>query len=128
MHGQQGSASNLLNETHTHVDHLSGLVDALGGLAFPDAERVFVPVGELGDFRAAARMAAVLAQVVPLEQDNGPTAGVVAINAGFRGILISVGPSEVIKPAHAPERGIRLVNGVAHDAMRGNRGGIAGDV
>jgi glyoxylase-like metal-dependent hydrolase (beta-lactamase superfamily II) len=28
--------------THTHVDHLSGLVDQDGGLAFPNAERVFV--------------------------------------------------------------------------------------
>ncbi|MGL5010374.1 MAG: MBL fold metallo-hydrolase [Paracoccaceae bacterium] len=67
--------------THTHVDHLSGLARADGTPAFPNAARVWVPVEELGDFRAEARMAQVLPLVVPLEQGDGPLEGVVAINA-----------------------------------------------
>jgi glyoxylase-like metal-dependent hydrolase (beta-lactamase superfamily II) len=67
--------------THTHIDHLSGLVDADGGLAFPNAMRVFVATEELGDFRAEPRMAPVLARLMPLEQGDGPMRGVVAINA-----------------------------------------------
>jgi glyoxylase-like metal-dependent hydrolase (beta-lactamase superfamily II) len=67
--------------THTHVDHLSGLVDREGGLAFPNAARVFVASEELADFRAEPRMAPVLARLMPLEQGDGPMRGVVAINA-----------------------------------------------
>lgn len=67
--------------THTHVDHLSGLVDRDGGLAFPNAARVFVASEELAAFRAEPRMAPVLARLMPLEQGDGPMRGVVAINA-----------------------------------------------
>lgn len=67
--------------THTHVDHLSGLVDGEGGLAFPNAERVYVAVEELMAFREVARMAPVLPRLVPLEQGDGPLPGVVAVNA-----------------------------------------------
>lgn len=67
--------------THTHVDHLSGLVDEDGGLAFPNAERVFVATEELMAFRAEPRMIPVLPRLVPLEQGDGPLPGVVAVNA-----------------------------------------------
>jgi len=67
--------------THTHVDHLSGLVDADGGLAFPNAARVHVATEELMAFRAEPRMIPVLPRLVPLEQGDGPLPGVVAINA-----------------------------------------------
>lgn len=67
--------------THTHIDHLSGLVNADGGLAFPNAERVFVATEELMAFRADPRMIPVLARVMPLEQGDGPLPGVVAVNA-----------------------------------------------
>lgn len=67
--------------THTHVDHLSGLVDADGGLAFPDARRVLVATEELSAFRAIPRMIPVLSRVIPLEQGDGPMRGVTAINA-----------------------------------------------
>ena len=67
--------------THTHVDHLSGLVDSDGGLAFPNAQRVFVATEELAEFRAEPRMRPALARLMPLEQGDGPMRGVVAINA-----------------------------------------------
>lgn len=67
--------------THTHVDHLSGLVDADGALAFPKAERVLVASEELMAFRGEPRMAPVLPRLVPLEQGDGPLPGVVAVNA-----------------------------------------------
>jgi glyoxylase-like metal-dependent hydrolase (beta-lactamase superfamily II) len=67
--------------THTHIDHLSGLVDEDGGLAFPNAERVFVATEELMAFRAEPRMIPVLPRLMPLEQGDGPLPGVVAVNA-----------------------------------------------
>ena len=67
--------------THTHIDHLSGLVDADGGLAFPNADRVFVATEELMAFRAEPRMIPVLPRLMPLEQGDGPLPGVVAVNA-----------------------------------------------
>jgi glyoxylase-like metal-dependent hydrolase (beta-lactamase superfamily II) len=67
--------------THTHIDHLSGLVDGDGGLAFPNANRVLVATEELMAFRAVARMAPVLPRLLPLEQGDGPLPGVVAVNA-----------------------------------------------
>ena len=67
--------------THTHIDHLSGLVDGDGGLAFPNADRVLVATEELMAFRAEPRMIPVLPRLIPLEQGDGPLAGVVAVNA-----------------------------------------------
>jgi glyoxylase-like metal-dependent hydrolase (beta-lactamase superfamily II) len=67
--------------SHTHVDHLSGLVDREGGLAFPNAGRVYVATEELMAFRAAPRMIPVQPRLVPLEQGDGPLPGVTAINA-----------------------------------------------
>jgi glyoxylase-like metal-dependent hydrolase (beta-lactamase superfamily II) len=67
--------------THTHVDHLSGLVDSDGGAAFPNAARIFVATEELTAFRAEPRMIPVVARLVPLEQGDGPMRGVTAINA-----------------------------------------------
>lgn len=66
--------------THTHVDHLSGLVGPEGA-AFPDARRILVAIEELMAFRAEPRMLPVLPRLVPLEQGDGPVAGVTAINA-----------------------------------------------
>lgn len=79
--------------THTHVDHLSGLVDGDGGLAFPNAARVFVATEELMAFRADPRMIPVLPRLMALEQGDGPLPGVVAVNApghspGHMGFLV----------------------------------------
>jgi glyoxylase-like metal-dependent hydrolase (beta-lactamase superfamily II) len=81
--------------THTHIDHLSGLVDADGGLAFPNADRVYVATEELTTFRAEPRMAPVLPRLMPLEQGDGPLPGVVAVNA----------------PGHSPGHMAYLVEG-----------------
>lgn len=67
--------------THTHIDHLSGLVDGDGGLVFPNADRVLVATEELMAFRAEPRMIPVLPRLLPLEQGDGPMPGVVAVNA-----------------------------------------------
>jgi glyoxylase-like metal-dependent hydrolase (beta-lactamase superfamily II) len=66
--------------THTHVDHLSGLVGPDGAPAFPNAT-ILVPEAELALFRADPRMAPVLARVVSLAPGDGPMVGVVAIAA-----------------------------------------------
>ncbi len=81
--------------THTHVDHLSGLVDRDGALAFPNAARVFVATEELTAFRAEPRMMPVLSRLMPLEQGDGPLRDVVAINA----------------PGHSPGHMAFLVDG-----------------
>lgn len=67
--------------THTHIDHVSGLVDQDGGLAFPNAERVHVATEEIMAFRAIPRMIPLQARLLPLEQGDGPIFGVTAINA-----------------------------------------------
>jgi glyoxylase-like metal-dependent hydrolase (beta-lactamase superfamily II) len=67
--------------THAHVDHLSGLVDADGGLAFPNAARVLVATEELTAFRGDPRMIPLLPRLIPLEQGDGPLHGVTAVNA-----------------------------------------------
>jgi glyoxylase-like metal-dependent hydrolase (beta-lactamase superfamily II) len=67
--------------THTHVDHISGLVTRDRELAFPNARKVFVASEELTAFRAEPRMIPVLPRLMPLEQGDGPMRGVTAINA-----------------------------------------------
>jgi glyoxylase-like metal-dependent hydrolase (beta-lactamase superfamily II) len=67
--------------THTHIDHIGGLVGADRSRTFPYAERIFVPTEALGLFRGEGRMAPVLDLVMPLEQGDGPMPGVVALNA-----------------------------------------------
>ncbi|MGL4320312.1 MAG: MBL fold metallo-hydrolase [Paracoccaceae bacterium] len=67
--------------THTHVDHIGGLVRADTGFAFPQADRVFVPEAEMGLFRAEARMARVLPRAVMMQPGEGIMPGIVAIAA-----------------------------------------------
>lgn len=67
--------------THTHVDHVSGLVGADGGLAFPNARQVFVATEEIMAFRANPRLIPAQMRLLPLEQGDGPMIGVTAINA-----------------------------------------------
>lgn len=67
--------------THTHVDHLSGLIDADGGAAFPNADRVYVATEELMAFRKVPRMLPLLPRLMALEQGDGPVPGVLAVNA-----------------------------------------------
>ncbi len=81
--------------THTHIDHLGGLVTRSGEAAFPQAGRIFVAVEELAAFRAEPRMLALMPRLVPLEQGDGPMRGVTAINA----------------PGHSPGHMAFLVDG-----------------
>ncbi|MCU0829678.1 MAG: MBL fold metallo-hydrolase [Tabrizicola sp.] len=67
--------------THTHVDHLGGLVDRDGECAFPNARQIFVATEELAEFRAEPRMLRAWPRLMPLEQGDGPIRGVTAINA-----------------------------------------------
>jgi glyoxylase-like metal-dependent hydrolase (beta-lactamase superfamily II) len=67
--------------THTHVDHIGGLVRADTGFAFPQAQTVFVPEAEMGLFRAEARMARVQPRAVMMQPGEGIMPGVVAIAA-----------------------------------------------
>jgi glyoxylase-like metal-dependent hydrolase (beta-lactamase superfamily II) len=66
--------------THTHVDHLGGLVTAGGAVAFPNA-KVFVPEAEMPQFRAEPRMAPVLPHAVMMQPGEGLMPGVMAIAA-----------------------------------------------
>lgn len=81
--------------THAHVDHVSGLVDAEGGLAFPNAFHVHVPSGEIRAVRAMPRLAPVGLRILPLEMGDGPMPGVFAIAA----------------PGHSPGHTAYLVEG-----------------
>jgi glyoxylase-like metal-dependent hydrolase (beta-lactamase superfamily II) len=81
--------------THTHVDHIGGLVTQDREPAFPNARRVFVPTEELMAFRAEPRMIPVLPRLMPLEQGDGPLWGVTVVNA----------------PGHSPGHMAYLVEG-----------------
>lgn len=67
--------------THTHVDHVGGLVTADRGLAFPNASKVYVATEEVMAFRADPRLLPVQSRLIPLEQGDGVMRGVTAINA-----------------------------------------------
>jgi glyoxylase-like metal-dependent hydrolase (beta-lactamase superfamily II) len=66
--------------THSHVDHIGGLVRSDSGYAF-GAATVFVPEAEMGLFRAEERMARVLPRTVMMQPGEGVLPGVVAIAA-----------------------------------------------
>jgi glyoxylase-like metal-dependent hydrolase (beta-lactamase superfamily II) len=66
--------------THTHVDHIGGLVRSDGGYAFGSAT-VFVPEAEMGLFRAEERMARVMPRAVMMQPGEGVFPGVTAIAA-----------------------------------------------
>lgn len=67
--------------THPHTDHVSGLVDGDGGLAFPDAQQLFVAVEDLMAVRSNPRLIPLHPRLMPLEQGDGPIRGVTAVNA-----------------------------------------------
>lgn len=95
--GEAGVGANevtMVALTHTHVDHLNGLVGA-DGPAFPNAQRILVATEELMAFRAEPRMLPVLPRLVPLEEGDGLISGVTAVNA----------------PGHSPGHMAFLVDG-----------------
>jgi glyoxylase-like metal-dependent hydrolase (beta-lactamase superfamily II) len=67
--------------THTHEDHVNGLVAADGSDAFPNLDRLFVPQGELPLFDGEARLARFRQRRLPLEDGFKLSAGVTAVQA-----------------------------------------------
>jgi glyoxylase-like metal-dependent hydrolase (beta-lactamase superfamily II) len=51
--------------THTHVDHINGIVMPDGRLAFPSVEAIYVPDNELRLFAAETRLASVSSLIRP---------------------------------------------------------------
>ncbi|MGE7370336.1 MBL fold metallo-hydrolase [Neorhizobium sp. NPDC001467] len=67
--------------THTHTDHVNGLIAAGGGPAFPRLERLFVPKDEAVMFETSSRLAAVRELVVPVDNNFPISDRVTAVNA-----------------------------------------------
>ena len=59
--------------THTHIDHISGLVMPDGTSTFPSAEAIFVPENETALFAAESRLEIVAGLVQPVK--NGDMIG-----------------------------------------------------
>jgi glyoxylase-like metal-dependent hydrolase (beta-lactamase superfamily II) len=68
--------------THTHVDHINGLVMPDGQLAFPSAEAVHVPENELKLFNAETRLTPVSNLVRPLK-NSGMIGKYVTVEAAY---------------------------------------------
>jgi len=73
--------------THTHEDHINGIVAADGSDAFPKLERLFVPKNEVAMFDREERLARFRERRLPLED-------------GFK-----LGPSVTTVQAHGHEVG-----------------------
>jgi glyoxylase-like metal-dependent hydrolase (beta-lactamase superfamily II) len=56
--------------THCHVDHFGGLVMPNGDIAFPNANRIFVPTIEHHLFKAEARLSPVFESLLPLDDGD----------------------------------------------------------
>ena len=67
--------------THTHLDHIHGLVLADGRDAFPRLTRLLVPREELGLFRAEARLKRFHGMAEPFEAGDRPATHVDIIGA-----------------------------------------------
>ncbi|MEJ2625436.1 MAG: MBL fold metallo-hydrolase [Pseudolabrys sp.] len=67
--------------THTHIDHINGLVLPDGADAFPQASRILVPVEEVGMFRAEARLARFHDRIEPFAPGQRIDAAIEALGA-----------------------------------------------
>lgn len=67
--------------THTHLDHVHGLVSADGTDAFPNLDRLFVPEEEIPLFDSIDRLARFRHRRVPLGDGVKVSAGITAIQA-----------------------------------------------
>ncbi|WP_081077954.1 MBL fold metallo-hydrolase [Burkholderia pseudomultivorans] len=65
--------------THTHEDHVNGLIAPDGTEAFPQLKQIFVPKQEISVFRG--RLAPLRARVTPVEDNMRITARIAAIRA-----------------------------------------------
>lgn len=53
--------------THTHSDHVSGLIEPGGKIAFPALQRVFVPKAEIAIFSKSSRLADLRPRCIAME-------------------------------------------------------------
>lgn len=67
--------------THTHLDHVQGLVSADGTDAFPNLERLLVPQEEIPLFDSIDRLARFRRRRLPLGDGVKVSAGITAIQA-----------------------------------------------
>jgi glyoxylase-like metal-dependent hydrolase (beta-lactamase superfamily II) len=67
--------------THTHSDHVNGLVAADGSDAFPNLDRLFVPREELSMFDGKERLARFRQRRLPLDDGFQVSPGVTAVQA-----------------------------------------------
>ena len=67
--------------THTHLDHIHGLILPNGQDAFPDLSRLLVPKQELNLFRAEKRLERFRRRAEPMDAETVFTANVEAISA-----------------------------------------------
>ena len=87
--------------THTHVDHINGLVMPDGTSAFPSAEAIYVPENETALFAAESRLETVARLVRPVK--NGDLIGKhVTVEAaygheiGHSAFLVQSGPDRLL--------------------------------
>jgi glyoxylase-like metal-dependent hydrolase (beta-lactamase superfamily II) len=67
--------------THTHIDHINGLILPNGRDAFPEMSRLLVPKAELGLFRAEARLERFHARAESFEPGQHLDANIEALDA-----------------------------------------------
>ena len=67
--------------THTHTDHVGGLVAADGSDAFPKLERLFVPQAEVPRFAHNDRLARFPRRCLPFEDGFALGSGITAVQA-----------------------------------------------
>lgn len=67
--------------THTHSDHVNGLIAADGSDAFPNLDRLFVPREEISMFDGKDRLARFRQRRLPLDGGFKLAAGITAIQA-----------------------------------------------
>ena len=87
--------------THTHVDHVNGLVMPDGQETFINATRICVPENELSLFRAEERLSSTFSKLVPFTDGEKIAEGITAVAAygheiGHSAFLIESGGERLL--------------------------------
>lgn len=80
--------------THTHLDHVAGLVADDGSDALPNAREIWVPIQEIPHFKGSARLARYHDRVQGFEDGYALTPNIVSVHApghevGHSGFLVT---------------------------------------
>ena len=67
--------------THTHSDHVNGLIATDKSEAFPKLERIFVPEEEISIFSTSARLRSLREKVVPIDNNYPISDNISAVKA-----------------------------------------------